>query len=124
MSVASSPSVLKRLKAELEPLREPGAFPAQLLKTWRILVVVAILQVAFGLIGIYTRPFDEPFLCFWAGGVLASIPGVLLGIRWELADLERRSSSPRAIRVLYVLSAMGLSVMAIPILLLWTHAPP
>ncbi|MBN2307769.1 MAG: hypothetical protein JXR94_02290 [Candidatus Hydrogenedentes bacterium] len=64
---------------------------------WRILVSLIILQQLGGLIGLLIGVHYSAFMNYWVGGAIATLPGFLLGLAWQLkATQERRSWLPTA----------------------------
>jgi hypothetical protein len=104
---------------ELESLHDFRAALKQIALTWRVVIVVALGQAAGGLAGLWAHPLEDSFKDFAAGAILTTVPALGIGLAWELADPVRRQRSPRAIRLLYILSAFGLLLIGLGNFVLW-----
>lgn len=60
---------------------------------WRIFVLVLIMQIAGGITGIIVGEYDNTIVDLWYGGVLATIPGFLLGLVWHKLSKDSDSKS-------------------------------
>lgn len=100
-----------------KPLEDSSEMWRQLRATWRILVAAAGIQLIGTAISVSIQPFSYPFLNFWVGGALASLPGVLVGLAWQRSDEPRVRNSTEAIEALYKLGGTAMTVLAIPMAL-------
>lgn len=50
---------------------------------WRIFLLVGIMQVAGGVAGIVVAKYGNTMVDLWYGGVLATVPGFLMGLIWH-----------------------------------------
>ena len=61
---------------------------------WRLLVGASTLQAVGALVSLLVvQPFASGFLTLWIGAALASVPGALVGLAWQLASERRRATS-------------------------------
>ena len=102
------------LLSSLSVLREPGAFQAQLIGTWRIFLVGCVVQLVSGAICLNFAIFRDPFNSFWFGGAVASWPAFVLGYWWHRAALRNESRTYKPIITLYALCAVAMTVLAWP----------
>ena len=107
------------LGRDLAPLKDPGVLMGQVPVTRRVVVVILLGQAVGGLVGLRVHPFADSVKDLWAGAVLATVPALGIGLCWELADPTRRQKSPRAIRLLYILTVFALLLIGLANLALW-----
>jgi hypothetical protein len=110
---------LNSARRDLKSLGEPEIFLSQFLSTWRILVALCLGELLGAWMGISSHAFGDHFKDMSVGAVYGAIPGLGIGIWWELADGGRRRVSPRPIRLLYILSLLGLLLIGLGNLWVW-----
>ena len=110
------------VRDDLATLGKPRVALTQLAATWRVWLVILIGEALGALIGLWLHLSADTLKNFWVGGVLGAVPGLGIGLWWELADAARRARSPRAIRLLYILSLLGLLLLGVVYLALWSLA--
>ena len=100
--------------ASLNELRDPRLFQTQLRSTWRILLLVAAIQIAAGGAALYLGVFPDAFISFWFGGAIMSLPAFLAGFYWQYASARPSLTACRPILTLYALSSAAMSLLAWP----------
>ncbi|MEN8170835.1 MAG: hypothetical protein ABFS08_11490 [Pseudomonadota bacterium] len=50
---------------------------------WRIMVVIIIFQIVFGALAIAIGHYGNPFIDFWFGGAVSTLPGFIVGAIWH-----------------------------------------
>ena len=101
--------------ASLNELKEPRLFQAQLRSTWRILLLIAAIQIAAGAVAWYLGTFPDAFISFWFGGAVMSFPAFLAGFYWQYVSARPSLATCRPILTLYALSSAVMSLVAWPV---------
>ncbi len=81
-------------------------------REWRIYVVVGAAEILGGLLGVAYGFHHFLFMNFWIGGVVALVPGMILGMVWHFSRTAERKESTASIWLLGLIGA-GLLVMAV-----------
>ena len=100
--------------SSLSALREPGAFQAQLIGTWRVFLAGCIVQLVSGAICLNLGIFNDPFNSFWFGGAVASLPGFAVGYLWHRVASGDGTDTYKPILTLYTLCGTAMTVLAWP----------
>jgi len=67
---------------------------SDLKRIWRIVAAIVVCQLLGSAIGLVIAPHHSAFSNMWLGGAIASPIGFVLGLGWQLLDLERRGKTP------------------------------
>jgi hypothetical protein len=100
--------------ASLNELKDPGLFQTQVRSTWRILLLIAAIQLAAGAASLYLGVFPVAFISFWFGGAIVSFPAFLVGFYWQYFSARPSLVTCKPILTLYSLSSAAMSLLAWP----------
>ena len=100
--------------ASLNELKDPRLFQTQLRSTWRILLLIAAIQLAAGAAALYLGVFPDAFISFWFGGAVMSLPAFLVAFYWQYVSARPSLVTCKPILTLYALSSAALSLLAWP----------
>jgi hypothetical protein len=100
--------------ASLNELKDARLFLAQVRSTWRILLLIAAIQLAAGSAALYLGVFTDPFISFWFGGAIMSLPAFLVGFYWQYVSARPSLITCKPILTLYALSSAAMSLVAWP----------
>jgi hypothetical protein len=100
--------------ASLNELKDARLFLEQVRLTWRILLLIAAIQLAAGSAALYLGVFPEAFISFWFGGAIMSLPAFLVGFYWQYVSARPSLITCKPILTLYALSSAAMSLVAWP----------
>ena len=100
--------------ASLNELKDPRLFQAQLRSTWRILLLIAVIQLSAGAAAMHLGVFPDTFISLWFGGAVTSLPAFLVGFYWQYVSARPSLVTCKPILTLYALSAAAMSLLAWP----------
>jgi hypothetical protein len=105
---------VRQVIEELKRLRSSQDLLQEVTQTWRVFLLMSVIQLAAGAVMQRSDPFGFTFISFWFGGAVVSLPAVLLGILWQRADAARWAATTPGILYLYLLCGFLISVIAYP----------
>jgi hypothetical protein len=100
--------------ASLIELKDQRLFQTQIRSTWRILVVIALIQLTAGAAGLYLGVFPDAFISLWFGAAVMSLPAFLVGFYWQYVTARASLVTCKPILTLYALSSAAMSLLAWP----------
>jgi F0F1-type ATP synthase assembly protein I len=100
--------------ASLNELKDARLFLVQARSTWRILLLIAAIQLAAGSAALYLGVFADAFISFWFGGAIMSLPAFLVGFYWQYVSARTSLVTCKPILTLYALSSAVISLVAWP----------
>ena len=101
--------------ASLNELKDPRLFQTQLRSTWRILLLIAVIQLAAGAAALYLGVFPDAFISLWFGAAVMSLPAFLVGFYWQYLSARPSLVACKPILTLYALSSAAMSLLAWPL---------
>lgn len=81
----------------------------------RIVLSMALLQLIGAVISVVLKPHHFWFMNLWLGGVVATIPGILIGLAWQIKASKHRAVW-FGVAAFLVLPALGVNLLAFGIM--------
>ncbi len=87
-----------------------------LMKTWRIIVMVIICQLLGLLVGLVVPLHPEKFLSLWIGGAIGTLPGFIIGTLWYYSSEDRSKGVPYFTLGFFAIGSIILPIVAFGLL--------
>lgn len=91
---------------------------------WRILALVAVVQILGGLIGLGQEPVGYRPIDFWYGGVYATPLGFILGCLWQVTSCPGSLAENRLVVWFMAIASIALPVFGYLTLDTWQSGLP
>ena len=65
-----------------------------LLKIWRIILLIFVFGLIGGIIGYFINFHYSAFFRFWVGGAVSEFVGFSFGLLWQISNTTRRKETP------------------------------